>query len=190
MTIFAQDLLDDLKGKDQHSVPSIDIGLTNAPYYTDKSAAIEREGASIYPDQPVHVHLMGFDTITRFFAAKYYPEYHPPFSALAPFFDNGHRLRVTLRPSEEYGTVESQKAFIAQLANGDMEADGGKKEWAKQIDTVELGEEADGVSSTRVRKAAKASDWEEVRKLCTEGVATAVREESVYESDDRGSKMA
>ncbi|KAF1347855.1 hypothetical protein BDV97DRAFT_400062 [Delphinella strobiligena] len=192
MTIFAEDLLEDLKGKEQgqHSVPCIDIGLTNAPYYTDKSAAIEREGAAVYPDRPVHVHLMGFDTITRFFAAKYYPNHDPPFSALAPFFDAGHRLRVTLRPSQEYGTVESQKAFIARLANGEMEADGGKKGWAEQIDTVELGEEAEGVSSTKVRKAAKAFDWEEVRKLCTEGVATAVREERVYESDDRGSKMA
>lgn len=191
MTLFAEDLLQDLRTQEQqtYTIPTIDIGLTNAPYYTDKSAAIANEGRAEYPDSPTHVHLMGFDTITRFFAAKYYPDHNPPFSALAPFFDAGHRLRVTLRPSDEYGTVETQRAFIAQLADGGMEKDGGKKEWAEQIDVVEAPEGA-GVSSTRVRKAAKKGDWAEVDELCTRGVAEAVREEGVYEGDDRGSKMA
>lgn len=189
MTVFAEDLLQDLGGREHYTTPAIDIGVTTAPYYTDKSAAIANEGAELYGGHPTHVHLLGFDTITRFFAAKYYPNFSPPFSALNPFFDGGHRLRVTLRPSEEYGTVESQKAFITQLANGDMEADGGKKEWAGQIDIVEAGEGV-GVSSTRVRKAAKALDWKEVSELCTDGVAKAIQEEAVYEDDARGSKMA
>lgn len=190
MTVFAEDLLKDLKNSNQeYTLPSIDIGLTNAPYYTDKSAAIADEGASTYPDKPIHIHILGFDTLTRFFAAKYYPKFDPPFSALNPYFDNGHRLRVTLRPTEEYGTIEQQKAFIERLGKGEMEKDGGKREWAKQIDVVEAGEGV-GVSSTRVRRAAKKGDWEEVGKLCTEGVAEAVQVERIYETDDRGSKMA
>lgn len=196
MTIFAEDLLQDLhtnirtqEHKPDYTIPSMDIGVTTAPYYTDKSAAILTEGKDVYPESPVHVHLLGFDTLTRFFAAKYYPDFKPPFSALNPFFEAGHRLRVTLRPSEEYGSVESQKAFVAQLANGEMEKDGGKREWAQQIDVVEAGEGV-GVSSTRVRKAAKQADWEEVDSLCTPGIGKAVREEAVYAGDDRGSKMA
>ncbi|KAL1302836.1 hypothetical protein AAFC00_003169 [Neodothiora populina] len=195
MTLFAMDLLQDLQTKTSSStttsttIPTIDIALTNAPYYTDKSAAITKEGENVNGAQATHVHLMGFDTITRFFAAKYYPEYHPPLSALSPFFEAGHRLRVTLRPSDEFGTVEEQRAFIARLADGEMEVDGGKREWAKQIDITEAPEGA-GVSSTKVRKAAKAGDWDEVNQLCTDSVAEAVREEAVYAEDARGSKMA
>jgi nicotinamide-nucleotide adenylyltransferase len=192
MTIFAEDLLKHLQTVANHQdyvLPTVDIGLTTAPYYTDKSLAISKEGAEHYPDSPKHVHLLGFDTITRFFAAKYYPNFNPPFSALNPYFDGGHRLRVTLRPSDEYGTVASQQEFIDSLARGDMESDGGKREWASQIEVVHA-EEGVGVSSTRIRKAAKQQDWNEVQKLCTEGVAKAVRENSIYESDDRGAKMA
>ena len=190
MTLFAEDLLRHVQeGESEYAAPAIDIGLTTAPYYTDKSAAISGEGAAVYTEQPTHVHLLGFDTITRFFAPKYYPDFNPPFSALNPFFEAGHKLRVTLRPSDEFGTVESQKAFIDQLANGDMEADGGRKEWAKQIQVVEAGEGV-GVSSTKVRNAAKQADWDEVSRLCTASVAKAVQEEAVYQDDDRGSKMA
>lgn len=189
MTIFAEDLLKDLSKTAGQEIPVVDIGVTTAPYYTDKSVAISKEASDIYPDKPTHVHLLGFDTITRIFAAKYYPKFNPPFSALNPYFDNGHKLRVTLRPSDEYGTVETQKAFIAKLGNGEMESDGGKKEWAAQIETIQAVEGA-GVSSTRVRKAAKEQDWEEVQKLCTDGVARAVQDEGVYKTDDRGSKMA
>lgn len=189
MTIFAEDLLKDLSKTKGQEVPVVDIGVTTAPYYTDKSVAITNEATDIYPDKPTHVHILGFDTITRIFAAKYYPKFDPPFSALNPYFDNGHKLRVTLRPSDEYGTVESQKVFIAKLGSGEMESDGGKKEWAAQIETIEAGEGV-GVSSTRVRKAAKERDWEEVQKLCTDGISRAVRDGDVYKTDDRGSKMA
>lgn len=192
MTIFAEDLLKDLQSAASHgdyTLPAVDIGLTTAPYYTDKSLAISSEGAESYPDSPKHVHLLGFDTITRFFAAKYYPKFDPPLSALNPYFDQGHRLRVTLRPSDEFGTVESQQEFIDRLARGEMEHEGGKREWASQVEVVHAGEGV-GVSSTRVRKAAKNQNWDEVRQLCTEGVGKAVQEGTIYETDDRGAKMA
>ncbi|KAG9677280.1 Nucleotidylyl transferase, partial [Aureobasidium melanogenum] len=192
MTIFAEDLLKDLQSAANHKdyvLPTVDIALTTAPYYTDKSLAISKEGSEHYPDSPKHVHLLGFDTITRFFAAKYYPNFSPPLSALNPYFDAGHRLRVTLRPSDEYGTVESQQEFVNSLARGDMESDGGKREWASQIEVVHA-EEGVGVSSTRVRKAAKQQDWNEVQQLCTRGVGKAVMEDTIYESDDRGAKMS
>lgn len=211
MTVFAQDLLHDLTARnedqagtygDEHNenqslpgdrqayvTPTIDIGVTTAPYYTDKSAAIRDEGHTTYPTDPVHVHILGYDTLTRILAAKYYAGFTPPLSALAPFFDGGHGLRVTLRPSDEYGSVEEQRRFIEGLAEGRMEHDGADRRWAGQIETVEAGDGV-GVSSTRIRKAAKEGDWKEVEALCTEGVARAIRDEAVYEGDDRGSKMA
>jgi len=190
MSIFASDLIRSLRAEsDEYSVVPVDIGVTTVPYYTDKSKAIETEGSEWYPEMPKHIHLVGYDTLTRFFAAKYYPKFNPPFSALDPYFDAGHRLRVTLRPDEEYGTVDDQKAFVNKLEVGEMESEGGKREWAKQVDLVAPNPRA-GVSSTKVRKAAKSGNWKEVGLLCTPGVAEWVRSEGLYEEDDKGAKMA
>ena len=191
MTIFAADLLRNLKANaDDYLLPAaVDIGVTTVPYYTDKSAAIESEGARWYPDQPKHTHLVGFDTLTRFFAAKYYPKFDPPFSALNPYFDAGHGLRVTLRPDDEFGSIDDQRAFVKRLGDGELEKDGGRREWAKQVELVEPNARG-GVSSTKVRKAAKNADWGVVEELCTPGVAAYVKSEGLYQDDDRGAKMA
>ena len=184
MTVFARDLQDSLQQDSQKysSVP-IDIGVTKLPYYTDKSRAIETEGQEWYPDKPHHIHLIGYDTLTRFFGAKYYKDFNPPFSALSPYFDAGHQLRVTLRPDDAYGTVDEQKAFVKKLENGDLATDGGKPEWAKQVELVPANAQV-GVSSTKIRNAAKASDWETVGQLCTPGVAEWVQQEGLYQSND------
>lgn len=188
MTIFAVDLLSSLP--DSHLRVPIDIGVTTAPYYTDKSAAITStaEGKQWYPSNPRHIHLLGFDTLTRFFAPKYYQSFNPPLSALEPYFAAGHGLRATLRPDDAYGSEEEQRAFVRKLADGEMEAEGGKREWAGQVELVEPTPKA-GVSSTVVRKAAKAGEWGTVGELCTPGVAEWVREEGLYEEDAEGVKM-
>ncbi|KAK5737367.1 hypothetical protein LTR17_006784 [Elasticomyces elasticus] len=184
MTVFAADLLQTLKDSKDHSTVSIDIGVTSLPYYTDKSAAINTEGTQWYPGKPAHVHLVGYDTITRFFAPKYYPKFDPPLSALDPYFKAGHGLRVTLRPDNEFGTIEEQRAFVKRLETGEMESVGGKKEWVKQVELVQP-DARSGVSSTKIRKAAKRGDWEEVGELCTPGVVTYVKSEGLYADDDR-----
>lgn len=192
MTVFARDLLDETSSQpgDFSYIPvPIDIGVTKAPYYTDKSTAIETDGSEWYPEDPKHIHLVGFDTLTRFFNPKYYQKYDPPLSALEPYFSKGHRLRVTMRPDDDYGSVEEQKAFVKRLEDGEMEGEGGKREWADCVELVEPNAEV-GVSSTKIRKAAKAYDWEVVGKLCTPGVREWVKEEGLYEDDDRGAKMA
>ncbi|KAK3631517.1 hypothetical protein LTR56_012273 [Elasticomyces elasticus] len=189
MTVFAADLLQTLKDSKEHSTVSIDIGVTSLPYYTDKSAAINTEGTEWYPSKPAHVHLVGYDTITRFFAPKYYPKFDPPLSALSPYFEAGHGLRVTLRPDNEFGTIEEQRAFVKRLETGEMESVGGKREWVKQVELVEPNARS-GVSSTKIRKAAKRGDWEEVGELCTPGVVEYVISEGLYADDDRGAKMA
>lgn len=86
----------------------------------------------------------------------------------------------------EYGTVEEQAAFLENLRNGGLEKEGFERAWTNQIDMV-LGNEGTGVSSTRVRKAAKERDWDTVGKLCTDGVAGWVKEMGLYEED---AKMA
>ena len=91
--------------------------------------------------------------------------------------------------SSEYGTVEEQAAFLENLRSGGLEKEGFERTWAGQIDMVP-GNEGTGVSSTRVRKAAKDGDWDTVGKLCTEGVAGWVKEMGLYEEDVRTAKIA
>jgi nicotinamide-nucleotide adenylyltransferase len=200
MTVFAEDLSEHLKSarppqRAEIADISIDIGLTKEPYYSDKSAAIKETKPPFYPSDPVHVHLVGYDTLIRFCNPKYYPKHDPPLSALEPFFDAGHKLRVTQRPtdasdesSNEFGTVEEQEEYLQRLRNGEEEDAGFVPAWADNIDMVQA-EGGIGISSTRVRNAAKEGDWHEVDKLCTEGVVAWIKGQSLYSEDASGKMM-
>lgn len=191
MTLFAEDLQSAIqRTANQSPSPrediSIDIGLTKAPYYTDKTAAISTAQPNPYPSKPIHVHLIGFDTVTRLLASKYYPDHQPPLSALSPYFEGGHKFLVTIRPSDPndassatYGTADQQINYIDGLVQGSLEEEGFKRNWAGQVDRL-IGQEGIGVSSTRIRKAARGQDWYELQKLCTPGVAAWVKEMGLY----------
>jgi nicotinamide-nucleotide adenylyltransferase len=200
MTAFAEDLSRSLKSASpslKHDVSdvSIDIGLTKEPYYSDKSAAIAETTPPFYASQPIHIHLVGYDTLIRFCNPKYYPKYDPPLSALKPFFDAGHKLRVTQRPtdpsdesSNEFGTIEEQTRYLQNLKDGNQEQAGFEAAWGNNIDMVQA-EEGVGISSTRVRKAANAGKWDTVGELCTEGVAAWIKDQGLYSEDASGKKM-
>ncbi|KAK8167942.1 hypothetical protein BKA80DRAFT_265519 [Phyllosticta citrichinensis] len=191
MTLFAEDLHSEIqKTSKQSSSPwegiSVDIGLTKAPYYTDKTAAITSAQPNPYPSNPTHVHLIGFDTVTRLLAPKYYPSHKPPLSALSPYFEAGHKILVTIRPSDPkdassaaFGTTDQQVKYLEGLVNGRLEEEGFKRQWAGQISHL-IGQEGIGVSSTRIRKAAQEQEWSDLQKLCTPGVAAWVKELGLY----------
>lgn len=186
----------------QHPPMAIDIGVTKYPFYTDKSRAIESEqGQKFYPTNPRHIHLLGYDTLTRIFTAKYYiqQDFNPPFAALQPYFDKGYELRVTLRPdstSSSAGPASSVKkekenekkkedqktSFLSNLTDpqGEMQKNGAQANWARQIEFVSPQDAEMGVSSTRIREAVKRGEWEIVRELCTPRVARWVEREGLY----------
>ncbi|KAF1922005.1 hypothetical protein BDU57DRAFT_526718 [Ampelomyces quisqualis] len=156
MAVFAADVSRHLP-----TPPPIDIGLTKEPYFSDKSAAITHATPRPYPSDPVHVHLVGFDTLTRFCNPQYYPAHDPPLSALQPFFAAGHRLRVTPRPSDpsdasstDFGAVDAQQQYLQSLRAGGLQSTGFQPAWGANIDMAPAGEGV-GISSTRVRAAAK-----------------------------------
>ena len=200
MTMFAEDLSQSLKTANPPLHPdvsniSIDIGLTKEPYYSDKSAAIADATPPVYPSKPIHVHLVGYDTLIRFCNPKYYPKHDPPLSALEPFFDAGHKLRVTQRPadpsdesSNDFGTTEEQARYLDDLKLGKQQEAGFAPTWGSNINMVQA-EEGVGVSSTRVRNAAKEGQWDTVNQLCTEGVAAWIKEQALYREDASGKKM-
>lgn len=190
---------DEQQHKDDHHPMAIDIGVTKYPFYTDKSRAIESEqGQKFYPTHPRHIHLLGYDTLTRIFTAKYYiqQDFDPPFAALQPYFDKGYELRVTLRPdstssagpsssSSSSSSVEKEDqktSFLSNLTDpqGEMQKNGAQALWARQIEFVSPQSAEMGVSSTRIREAVKRGEWEVVRELCTPRVAGWVEREGLY----------
>lgn len=70
------------------------------------------------------------------------------------------------------------------LADGEREAEGGRREWAGRIELVEGRREGEEVvSSTRVRVAVRSGDRGMLRKLVSEGVADWVLQERLYADD-------
>ena len=162
----------------------VDVGLTDKPYYNDKSAAIDESEA--YPSAPLHIHLTGYDTFIRIFNPKYYSGHSPPLSALNGFFAK-HGLFVMLRPDGE-SDERKQREYLEDIRQGKLEKDGAKKEWAHRIRLAPSSEEAVDVSSTKVREAMTSGDEHTLRKFCTPRVADWVSSNGLYKSGE--SKMA
>ncbi|KAL8861227.1 MAG: hypothetical protein Q9178_002443 [Gyalolechia marmorata] len=196
MTILAQDILDQYSSshpqpattdqKDEESL-SVDIGITKHPYFHDKAISIELSRYFADPatgKQPQQVHLLGFDSLVRLLDTKYYPPTHT-FAPLSALFDR-HRIRVTRRTDDgdKYGTLEEQNRTREALANGEREAEGGRKEWAERIEMVEG--ESEAVSSTKVRDGVGKGDWGLVERLVGNGVREYIQQERLYIGNDEG----
>jgi len=179
MEIFASSLL-----SHSPSPSGIDIAVTKHPYFVDKSKSIEesREYGSSGVEQ---VHLIGFDTLTRLLDTKYYPPEHR-LGSLVPFLEK-HRLLVTYRTDDKWGSREEQDAYIKAIADGELDGVGGKKEWVgegriRMVEGRKEGEEV--ISSTKVREAVKNGDKAALKGLVTDGVAEYVLDEGLYLKDD------
>ncbi|KAJ5171581.1 Cytidylyltransferase [Penicillium coprophilum] len=175
MELFARDLRAHLESSPAfagsgfthgiETLPLIDIGVTKKPYFVDKAAAIEASGS--YPVALEQVHLTGYDTLIRILDPKYYPPEHT-LKPLEPFLSK-HRLRVTMRPSDE----------------GDRDGEGMRREWAERIQLVDGRAPTErAVSSTRAREASKTAprnlDW-----LVPEQVRQFVLSEHPYSEDSK-----
>ncbi|KAF7592904.1 hypothetical protein BBP40_012316 [Aspergillus hancockii] len=180
MDLFARDLLEYLMinfpTSENERLPAIDIGLTKKPFFVDKAAEIEAAG--IYSESLEQVHLTGYDTLIRIFNPKYYPPEHT-LQPLGPFLSN-HQLRVTMRPGSEWGDTEEQKRFLLNMAQGGMENEGGKREWAQRIQLVE-GRRPDQrpVSSTLAREAIE-SNPQDLLELVSDNIRKFVLSQQPY----------
>lgn len=177
MTMFAQDLRTHLQSRLSSELPEIDIGVTKKPYFVDKAAAIEESG--LYASDTEQVHLTGYDTLIRIFNPKYYPPTHT-LQPLEPFLSR-HRLRVTMRPDDEWGNREEQEDYLRQLAQGGRDSDGAKSEWADRVQLVQGRKAGDlPISSTRARQAAQTKD-QLLATLVPESVASYVVSQNLYQ---------
>ncbi|KAK1828979.1 cytidylyltransferase [Podospora conica] len=172
MYVFAGDVqarLRELEGAMDEGVV-VDIGLTTKPYFHDKSRAIAESGAYGSPG-PEQVVLVGFDTLIRIFDQKYYGGKDGMREEVGGLLGRA-RLRVMMRPGDEWGDVEAQRGWVQSLE---------EERWKERIEMVQGRSEGERVvSSTLARNAAKMGDWEVLRGLVTEGVVKVVREEGLY----------
>lgn len=67
------------------------------------------------------------------------------------------------------------------LGVGELEKEGGRREWQNKIEIVMAEDEGKGVSSTKARDAVKRGDWEDAEALCLESVAAWIRGFSLYQ---------
>jgi nicotinamide-nucleotide adenylyltransferase len=196
MALFARSLHERLLRETGIRV-SVDVGVTKKAFFSDKAAALEGageyeapegkgegegEGGKKYVQQ---THLVGFDTLVRLFDKKYYGE--EGLRVLGPFLEM-HRVRAMLRADGKgREEVERQRSWLEGLKG----EEGFEERWLRSVEVVEGGEEAEGVSSTRVREAVKREDWEEVKQLVGEetGVEAWVRERGLYAEDKEKERL-
>ncbi|KAK4130266.1 Nucleotidylyl transferase [Trichocladium antarcticum] len=176
----------------------VDLGLSTLPYFHDKSTALADSGFySGYESgegvgHTEQVFLVGYDTLLRIFNPKYYgpaesatqldsAEASPMQNALGPFF-NRARLRVTMRPGDEWGDADEQTAYLGNLLRAEgLSRAGGHKDWASRIEMVEGPKaEADIISSTHARAAARDRDLDKLGLMVTPEVKWWIEQGELY----------
>ncbi|KAJ2906899.1 hypothetical protein MKZ38_009762 [Zalerion maritima] len=191
MTVFAKDIQESRTGATRYDDVTVDVGLTTQPYFSSKAFAVATSG--FYPYnfgqklEMEQVYLAGFDTLIRIFNPKYYPpdaDAHQNLTAmkaaLDPFFSRS-RLRITVRPSDEWGDLAEQHAYLDGLAKGELDKVGGRASWAAKVELVE-GRKPDEepVSSTKARSACASGDTEALSWLVSSSVRDWIIRENLH----------
>ncbi|KAK3988979.1 hypothetical protein QBC44DRAFT_350889 [Cladorrhinum sp. PSN332] len=193
---------------------SVDIALSTLPYFHEKSQAISEnefyrgtsstspsgewsgrlrpraQNAAEQDQEPVtkQVMLVGYDTVIRVFNPKYYrsEEGNGIQKALGPLFDRA-KLRVTLRPDDQWGKISEQKQYIKSLFKPkNVKEVGIDPSWESEIQLVKFPtgwSSYNAVSSTNARKAAKEEDEAVLKKMLTETVREWVVREGLYREE-------
>ncbi|KAG5970448.1 hypothetical protein E4U55_001666 [Claviceps digitariae] len=174
---------------------AVDVGVTKMPFFGDKATSIAEVGGYVGlggMGQPEQVYLCGFDTLVRILDGKYYGGAEagdtdtetPMQRALRPFFAMA-RLRVTMRPDDEWGSADEQRAYVEGLEKGGLERLGGDADWARRIELVEG--TGGVVSSSRVRKMVRemarrdgGGGGDELNGLVGREVKRWIEEEGLY----------
>ena len=187
MSYFAEELVKDVSGSEEEMHDDgdviVDIGVTKEARFIDKARVLEEQVEYSHQGPVEQVHLTGYDTLIRLLDTKYYPPDHT-LKPLEELFEK-HRVRVTRRTDDAWGGRGEQDEYVRKIADGQREAEGGKKEWAERIELVEGRKEGEeNISSTKVREAAKGRDEQALKKLVTDGVANWILQERLYLEED------
>ncbi|OBT46585.1 hypothetical protein VE00_01880 [Pseudogymnoascus sp. WSF 3629] len=176
MRVLAGDVVGDWgagegkEGGEGREGKGVDIALTPHALFIDKARVIAEE--STYSGAK-KVFILGFDTLKRLLEVRYYDP--PTLSGLGPLFDGGVRVHLRAGGEEEEG---EQRRWIESLGGegGEMERNGGRREWVRGMEVVEA--QGGEVSSSEVRRRVKAGEG--VMGLVTEGVEEVIERKGLY----------
>jgi len=157
-----------------HPPYPVDIALTKHARFLDKSEELNRH----YREAEEQTFITGYDTLVRLLDTRYYPMAYT-LDPLRGFFER-NRVRCVLRDGDAWGGKESQREYVCAIARGEREREGCRREWAGKIELVEGTEESAGVSSTKVREAARGGDREELGRYLTNPVMDWVLQRRLY----------
>ncbi|KAF3934573.1 hypothetical protein ABW20_dc0100322 [Dactylellina cionopaga] len=155
---------------------TIDVAITPHARFIDKSADLAAH--ELYPKETTRqIWTLGHDTLVRLLNPKYYPPEHNLEPVYTSLLSSSNRILIFSRPSDEFGAQDLQREYYDTL----------DKRALDKLDRVESdGEMMAGVSSTKVRRGAKAEIVDGVRNVegwrgaVCEGVAGYIVEEGLY----------
>lgn len=185
-------------GSDDFDVkePNVAVGICEEPLMKDKSTIVHEWLHTFHqsiPSRSARLHwVVGWDTLIRFFALKYYPSLHAFEEACQRFFveegttfvcarrDVAAQARARGEEATEGGDQDEENRFL----QSDL-----VKPWVehKSVAMFDLPVEARHVNSTDIRnicrddkEGEKAKKLVE-KKLCTEALASFVVDEGIYQ---------
>lgn len=155
------------------------VGVLNEPTFVGKSRIVHRFltrhnlGLELdTPFRPKLSFLIGSDTLTRFFVARFYPAGMD--QALHEFFDVEGSMIVCGRRGTGQGARDVERA---ELERDEV------RPWVEKGCVRMLGSGEEGfeeVSSTRIRTAVKSRDWETLEQLVPMEIVAYIRREGLY----------
>ncbi|KAG7880574.1 hypothetical protein KL937_002136 [Ogataea polymorpha] len=159
---------------DQFGV-SCAIGITNCSLFVDKALTLEEYFKREYTNHLRFTFLLGYDTLVRLLAPKYY-EPRSLQEALGGFFDTSDCFVLTRNDGSH--PLESQMQYLERMNKG-MVADT-LPTWAEKIFLVQGDAHTDNLSSSSIRKLIQSGDNSWITKT-TPNIASFITKEHPYE---------
>ncbi|GAA5885022.1 hypothetical protein JCM6882_007195 [Rhodosporidiobolus microsporus] len=164
----------------EEGLANVAVAVLQAPTFVQKSRILKSElyalaqehGASSVEGTLQLSFAVGWDTLIRIFAPRYYQPPNPDLttSMNALLVEDGSFLSCARRgdvsPEEEHAFLESPEV----------------KPWAQQVELFDLEDEhVRSISSTEIRRAVKDERWDDVRRdVPFEGVVEVLQREGLY----------
>ncbi|KAG8766931.1 hypothetical protein FRC12_006563 [Ceratobasidium sp. 428] len=159
--------------------PGVAVGALNEPRFVGKSTLLLEQLSQRFTDTPPNIELtfqMGWDTIIRVFAPRYYPSPDAMLASFEHFFESERSTilcarRPPLRPSTSIPTTlsDEESDFLSSPHVALFYQQG-------KIKLVDLDPSVSGISSSGVR----GGTIEDAERWCSQGVVRYIREHQLY----------
>ncbi|KAG7838462.1 hypothetical protein KL942_001866 [Ogataea angusta] len=150
------------------------IGITNCSLFVDKALTLENYFKKEYTDRLRFTFLLGYDTLVRLLAPKYY-EPRSLQDALGSFFKTSDCFVLTRNDGND--SSESQLQYLERMKKG-MVAEAPPR-WADKIFLAQGDSDTQSLSSSSIRKLIGSGDDSWISKT-TPNIAAFISEQHPY----------